>query len=257
MPCEYCGFINNADPSRPVPQIGVLPVNPSVDVFKSAEDYVASHPLITRGAVRRADMAVTGTYYMPVWNFSVRLTGQLSGERALFRADTTGKKVASAVLTGVLTSVLSSQTKGAVGRDAFRERTRVNELIEAPVVARRAAEFRIEPGRYRIATAMKEPYRGGLESMLAVELDAEEAAEIAKDEALDELRSRYSVLHEFNVTAEVVGEPELFYVPVAIVRYSFGQREYMAVVDRSSGRVLAGHRPLAKFGFTVRGRGET
>ncbi|HLI46701.1 MAG TPA: hypothetical protein VKU94_05850, partial [Geobacterales bacterium] len=68
--CSYCGFINNTDPSKTVPQIGILPAM-DIDAFKIAEDFIAKGIFVTRGAAKTANMRVTEDKYVPIWNLTI------------------------------------------------------------------------------------------------------------------------------------------------------------------------------------------
>jgi len=220
--CTYCGFVNNTDPSREIPQIGMLPEG-NVDAFKIAEDYVAKGIFVTRGAAKSANMRVVQDNYVPIWHFTVKLGGYIETVR---------------YETIYINKTPITRT--------IRQRYNISQTYEIPIIARRSAEFQPDFEKYKLPLGSKQPLKM-VASMLSIELDEDEAKSLAISKGLETLKKKYSNITVFNVTGEVVGKPEIIYVPILVVKYNWDEKEYFVAIDKSSGNVIAGTRPLVKF----------
>ncbi len=259
--CDYCGYINNVT-GEPPPKMGMLPALISgSEALNIAKSYAAKGILITRKMAEEAQWGEIILRYIPVWHVTVQLEGEVVGKKALVKTKDFKKQMVQELgmqaLGSVLSGVLGGGLGGRLGRTIAdrRERVRISEAIDVPVVARRAAEYQPDPGRYKIPLERKEPYRKTGEETLGAEIGMQEAMEKAKGLALEEVRSRFTLVSMFSVTAIPIGEPELIYAPWWFIRYVMGGREYSVIVDACSGAVLAGQRPWVPKGVIKRGRG--
>ncbi|MCX8203610.1 MAG: hypothetical protein N3H32_04770, partial [Nitrososphaeria archaeon] len=141
--------------------------------------------------------------------------------------------------------LLGAALGGKAGRTiADRERKEtVDELMQVPVVARRSAAYQPDPEAFRVPLERKLPFRRTGDEVLNAEMDEAEAVNFAKGTALETIRSRYTTLRKFDVSAFEAGEPELVYDPWWFVKYEMSGREFMVVVSGSTGNVIAGQRP--------------
>ena len=256
--CEYCGYTINLTGGS-LPPMAMLPVLvDGASAIEIAKDHVAKGILITKGMAERAEWGSIVLRYVPIWHVSVQVQGEVLGEKALVKAKSTKAKVLQEVALEAIGGFLG----GFFGRGARRAvadrwtRTAVSEVIEVPVVARRAAAFQPEPGAYKIPLERKEPFKKTGEETLGVEVSAQEAVEKAKAAALEEIKARFTTIAQFNVWATPVGEPELIYAPWWFVEYRMGGRSFSVIVDACTGKVLAGQRPWLPKGFLRRKKGE-
>jgi len=223
--CEYCGFVNNADASKPIPQIGILNAS-DIDAFKIAEDFIAKGIFVTRGAAKSANMRVVQDNYVPIWHIVVSLNGYV--ETLRYVTETIGKQVITRQI---------------------RQRFQIAETYEVPIIARANSEFQPDFEKYKLPLSSKQPLKY-VPNMLSVELDEKEASSIAISKALEHVKKRYSNIVTFNVNGNIVGSPELIYVPIVVVKYNWDKKEYFVAIDKSSGNVIAGTRPLVKFNIS-------
>jgi hypothetical protein len=246
--CNYCGFINNTTGEQP-PRYSMLSVSlTGAQALETAKNHLAKGILVTRGMAERAEWGSIVLRYIPNWAVTVQLDGDVEGKKALVKTKDAKGQVAQEVAMQALGGALGSIFGGA-GRGAGRalgdrtERMSVSEAMDVPVVARKAAEYQPDPGAYKIPLEKKEPFKKTGEETLNVEMNAREASERAKGLALQELRSRYTVVSRFSVLANPIGEPELIYSPWWFIEYRMGGKSYSMIVDGSNGSVVAGQRP--------------
>ncbi|RLI11100.1 hypothetical protein DRO33_04680 [Candidatus Bathyarchaeota archaeon] len=256
--CEYCGYTVNLTGGA-LPRMSMLPV--LVDggmAIEIAKDHVAKGVFITKGMAERAEWGSIVLRYIPIWHVSVQVQGEVLGEKALVKTKSTKGKILQEVALEAIGGFLG----GFLGRGARKAvadrwtRTAVSEVIEVPVVARRAVAFQPEPGAYKIPLERKEPFRKTGEETLGVEVSSQEAIEKAKAAALEEVKARFTTVAQFNVWASPVGEPELIYAPWWFVEYRMGGRSFSVIVDACTGKVLAGQRPWLPKGFLKRKKEE-
>jgi hypothetical protein len=255
--CNYCGFINNTTGEQP-PKYSMLAVSlAGSQALEVAKDHLAKGILITRGMAERAEWGSILLRYVPNWNVTIQLDGDIEGKRALTKSKNVKTQVAQEVALQALGGALGGIFGGA-GRGAGRaitdrtERISVSEAMDVPVVARKAAEYQPDPGAYKIPLEKKEPFKKTGEETLNVEINAQAASERAKGLAMQEIRSRYTFVSRFSVFANPIGEPELIYSPWWFIEYRMGGNSYSMIVDASNGSVVAGQRPWLPKGVTRR-----
>ncbi len=255
--CNYCGFINNTTGEQP-PKYSMLAVSlAGSQALEVAKDHLAKGILITRGMAERAEWGSILLRYVPNWNVTIQLDGDIEGKKALTKSKDVKTQVAQEIALQALGGALGSIFGGA-GRGAGRaitdrtERISVSEAMDVPVVARKAAEYQPDPGAYKIPLEKKEPFKKTGEETLNVEINAREASERAKGLAMQEIRSRYTFVSRFSVFANPIGEPELIYSPWWFIEYRMGGNSYSMIVDASNGSVVAGQRPWLPKGVTRR-----
>jgi len=256
--CEYCGYINNVTGENP-PRHSILPVIiDGTQALEIAKDHVAKGILVTRGMAERAEWGAIVLRYIPIWAVTVQLEGEIHGKKALVKTKDVKKQLAQEAAMQALGAALGGLF-GGIGRGAGRavadryERIMVSEAMDIPVVARRAAEYQPDPGAYKIPLERKEPFKKTGEETLNAEISSQEAVEKAKGLALQELRSRYTVVSRFSVGAYPVGEPELIHAPWWFIQYRMGGREFSVIIDACSGQVVAGQRPWLPRGVIKKG----
>jgi len=255
--CGYCGYVNNTTGEQP-PRYSMLPiVLGGSQALEMAKNHLAKGIFVTRGMAEGAEWGSIVLRYIPNWAVTVQLEGDLEGKKALIKTKDAKKQLAQEVAMKAIGGALGGLFGGA-GRgagEAIADRTEnisVSEAIDVPVVARKAAEYQPDPGAYKIPLEKKEPYKKTGEETLNVEIGAPEAAERAKGLALQELRSRYTVVSRFSVGAYPVGEPELIYMPWWFIEYRMGGKAYSMIVDACNGSVIAGQRPWLPKGVIKR-----
>jgi hypothetical protein len=246
--CNYCGYVNNTTGEQP-PRCSMLPILlTGSQVLEIAKNHVAKGILVTRGMTERAEWGAILLRYVPNWAVTVQLEGELEGKKALVKAKDTksqlAQEVAMQALGGALGSIFGGAGKGAGKALADRkERVSVSETMDVLVVARKAAQYQPDVGAYKIPLDRKEPFKKTGEETLNVEISAQEAKEKAKGLALQELRSRYTFVSDFDVAAYPMEEPELIYAPWWFIEYRMGGRSFSVIVDACNGNVIAGQRP--------------
>nr|MDO8134062.1 hypothetical protein [Candidatus Njordarchaeum guaymaensis] len=255
--CGYCGYVNNTTGEQP-PRYSMLPiVLGGSQALEMAKNHLAKGIFVTKGMAEGAEWGSIVLRYIPNWAVTIQLEGDLEGKKALIKTKDTKKQLAQEVamkaIGGALGGIFGGAGRGA--GEAIADRTEnisVSEAIDVPVVARKAAEYQPDPGAYKIPLEKKEPYKKTGEETLNVEIGAPEAAERAKGLALQELRSRYTVVSRFSVGAYPVGEPELIYMPWWFIEYRMGGKAYSMIVDACNGSVIAGQRPWLPKGVIKR-----
>jgi len=255
--CGYCGYVNNTTGEQP-PRYSMLPiVLGGSQALEMAKNHLAKGIFVTRGMAEGAEWGSIVLRYIPNWAVTVQLEGDLEGKKALIKTKDAKKQLAQEVAMKAIGGALGGLFGGA-GRgagEAIADRTEnisVSEAIDVPVVARKATEYQPDPGAYKIPLEKKEPFKKTGEETLNVEMGAQEAAEKAKGLALQELRSRYTVVSRFSVGAYPVGEPELIYMPWWFIEYRMGGKAYSMIVDACNGSVIAGQRPWLPKGVIKR-----
>jgi hypothetical protein len=246
--CNYCGYINNTTSEQP-PRYSMLPVvvNGS-QAMEIAKDHVGKGILVTRGMAERAEWGSIILRYVPNWAVTIQLDGNVEGKRALIKTKDTKGQVAQEVAMQALGSALGGLFGGA-GRGAGKalgdrtERMSVSEAMDVSVVARKAAEFQPDAGAYKIPLDKKEPFRKTGDETLNVEISDKAAAERAKSLALQQLRTRYTVVKQFSVGANPFDDSELIYSPWWFIEYRMGGRSFSVIIDACNGSVIAGQRP--------------
>ena len=242
--CDYCGYINNPTGEQP-PRYSMLPVDVSgSESLKIAQDHVGKGILVTRGMAERADWGAMILRYIPIWNVPTQLEGTVEGRRGLVKTKGAKGKVAQDIALNALAAGLGGIFGGGKVKASDRvESVSVSEVVDASVIARKAPEYQPDVGTCKFPLNKKEPFRKTGEETLNVEISAKEAAERAKNLALEEVKSRYTAIRKFKVTARSAGEPELIYAPWWFIEYNMGGRAYSVIVDACSGCVVAGQRP--------------
>jgi hypothetical protein len=242
--CDYCGYINNPSGEQP-PRYSMLPVDVNgSESLKIAQDHVGKGILVTRGMAERADWGAMILRYIPIWNAPTQLEGNVEGRRGLVKTKGAKGKVAQDIALNALAAGLGGIFGGRRGKASDRvESVSVNEVVDASVVARKAPEYQPDVGACKFPLNKKEAFKKTGEETLNVEISAKEAAERAKTLALEEVKSRYTAIRKFNVTARSAGEPELIYAPWWFIEYNMGGRAFSVIVDACSGCVIAGQRP--------------
>jgi hypothetical protein len=242
--CDYCGYINNLTGEQP-PRYSMLPVDVNgSESLKFAQDHVGKGILVTRGMAERADWGAMILRYIPIWNVPTQLEGNIEGRRGLVKTKGAKGKVAQDIALNALAAGLGGIFGGGRGQAFDRiESVSVNEVVDASVVARKAPEYQPDVGTCKFPLNKKEPFKKTGEETLNVEISAKEAMERAKTLGLEEVKSRYTTIRKFNVTARPAGEPELIYSPWWFIEYNMGGRAYSVIVDAYSGCVVAGQRP--------------
>ena len=246
--CEYCGYINNVTGGKP-PKCSMLPVLVNgTEAIKKAKDFVGKGIFITKGMAESAEWGAIFLRYVPIWNVSIQLNGEIVGEKALIKTKDAKKQIAQEVameIFGAALGGLLGRPGRAVGRAIAdrRECVHVSEIMEVPVVARKGAQYQPDPGAYKIPLERKEAFRRTGDKTLNAEISVDEAIEKAKAIALQDLRARYTTVFKFNVNAELVGEPELIYAPWWFIEYRMGGERFWVVIDACNGCVIAGKRP--------------
>jgi len=256
--CNYCGYINNTTGEQP-PRYSMLPV--VVDGSKAmeiAKDHVAKGILVTRGMAERAEWGSIVLRYVPNWAVTVQLNGYVEGKRALIKTKSAKGQVAQEVairaIGGALGGLFGGAGKGAGNALADRtERMSISETMDVSIVARKAAEFQPDAGAYKIPLDKKEPFRKTGDETLNVEISDKAAAERAKSLALQQLRTRYTVVKQFSVGANPFDDSELIYSPWWFIEYRMGGKSFSVIVDACNGSVIAGQRPWLPKG-TTKGR---
>ncbi|MCS7126962.1 MAG: hypothetical protein NZ953_01015 [Thaumarchaeota archaeon] len=239
--CGYCGYANNPTGEKP-PRMSMVPM--SVDgsaAMRIAQDFAAKGILVTKGMVERASWGEIWSAYVPIWVVPVRVRGEVIGERGLVKTKSEVAKVAQEIGLELLGAALGGKA-GRTIADRERKET-VDELMQVPVVARRSAAYQPDPEAFRVPLERKLPFRRTGDEVLNAEMDEAEAVNFAKGTALETIRSRYTTLRKFDVSAFEAGEPELVYDPWWFVKYEMSGREFMVVVSGSTGNVIAGQRP--------------
>ena len=246
--CNYCGYVNNTTGEQP-PRCSMLPILlTGSQTLEIAKNHVAKGILVTRGMAERAEWGAIVLRHVPNWAVTVQLEGDLEGKKALVKAkDTKGQlaqEVAMQALGGALGSIFGGAGKGAGKALTDRtERVSVNETMDVLVVARKAAQYQPDVGAYKIPLDRKAPFKKTGEETLNVEISAQEAKEKAKGLALQELRSRYTFVSQFDVAAYPMEEPELIYAPWWFIEYRMGGKSFSVIIDACNGSVIAGQRP--------------
>jgi hypothetical protein len=242
--CSYCGYINNPTGEQP-PRYSMLPVDVNgTESLKIAQDHVGKGILVTRGMAERADWGAIILRYIPIWNVPTQLEGNVEGRRGLVKTKGTKGKVAQDIALNALATGLGGIFGGGKVNASDRvESVSVSELMDISVVARKAPEYQPDVGTCKFPLNKKEAFRKTGEETLNVEISAKEATERAKPLALEEVKSRYTAIRKFNVTARPAGEPELIYSPWWFIEYNMGGKAYSVIVDACSGCVVAGQRP--------------
>jgi hypothetical protein len=256
--CNYCGYVNNTTGEQP-PRYSMLPV--VVDGSKAmeiAKDHVAKGILVTRGMAERAEWGSIVLRYVPNWAVTVQLNGYVEGKRALIKTKSAKGQVAQEVairaIGGALGGLFGGAGKGAGDALADRtERMSISETMDVSIVARKAAEFQPDAGAYKIPLDKKEPFRKTGDETLNVEISDKAAAERAKSLALQQLRTRYTVVKQFSVGANPFDDSELIYSPWWFIEYRMGGRSFSVIIDACNGSVIAGQRPWLPKG-TTKGR---
>jgi len=256
--CNYCGYINNTTGEQP-PRYSMLHV--VVDGSKAmeiAKDHVAKGILVTRGMAERAEWGSIVLRYVPNWAVTVQLNGYVEGKRALIKTKSAKGQVAQEVairaIGGALGGLFGGAGKGAGNALADRtERMSISETMDVSIVARKAAEFQPDAGAYKIPLDKKEPFRKTGDETLNVEISDKAAAERAKSLALQQLRTRYTVVKQFSVGANPFDDSELIYSPWWFIEYRMGGKSFSVIVDACNGSVIAGQRPWLPKG-TTKGR---
>jgi hypothetical protein len=256
--CNYCGYVNNTTGEQP-PRYSMLPV--VVDGSKAmeiAKDHVAKGILVTRGMAERAEWGSIVLRYVPNWAVTVQLNGYVEGKRALIKTKSAKGQVAQEVairaIGGALGGLFGGAGKGAGDALADRtERMSISETMDVSIVARKAAEFQPDAGAYKIPLDKKEPFRKTGDETLNVEISDKAAAERAKSLALQQLRTRYTVVKQFSVGANPFDDSELIYSPWWFIEYRMGGKSFSVIVDACNGSVIAGQRPWLPKG-TTKGR---
>jgi hypothetical protein len=256
--CNYCGYVNNTTGEQP-PRYSMLPV--VVDGSKAmeiAKDHVAKGILVTRGMAERAEWGSIVLRYVPNWAVTVQLNGYVEGKRALIKTKSAKGQVAQEVairaIGGALGGLFGGAGKGAGNALADRtERMSISETMDVSIVARKAAEFQPDADAYKIPLDKKEPFRKTGDEALNVEISDKAAAERAKSLALQQLRTRYTVVKQFSVGANPFDDSELIYSPWWFIEYRMGGRSFSVIIDACNGSVIAGQRPWLPKG-TTKGR---
>jgi len=246
--CNYCGYVNNTTGEQP-PRCSMLPILlTGSQVLEIAKNHVAKGIFVTRGMAEKAEWGAILLRYVPNWAVTVQLEGELEGKKALVKAKDTksqlAQEVAMQALGGALGSIFGGAGKGAGKALADRkEMVSVSEAMDVFVVARKAAQYQPDVGAYKIPLDRKEPFKKTGEETLNVEISAQEAKEKAKGLALQELRSRYTFVSQFDVAAYPIEEPELIYAPWWFIEYRMGGKSFSVIIDACNGSVIAGQRP--------------
>jgi hypothetical protein len=238
--CNYCGYINNPTGEQP-PRYSMLPVG--VNGSKSleiAKDHVGKGILVTRGMAERAEWGAIILRYIPIWNVPTQFEGQVEGRRGLVKTKSAKGQVAQDIALNALAGIFGGRRVQPSDR---LESTSVNETMDVSVIARKAPEYQPDVGTCKFPLNKKESFRKTGEETLNVEISAKEAAERAKTLGLEEVKSRYTAIRKFTVTARPAGEPELIYAPWWFIEYNMGGKAYSVIVDACSGCVVAGQRP--------------
>ncbi|MEN3048237.1 MAG: hypothetical protein ABDH63_05595 [Candidatus Caldarchaeales archaeon] len=239
--CEYCGYANNVTGEQP-PRISMVPM--SVDgnaAMRIAMDFAAKGILVTKGMVERASWGEIWSAYVPVWVVPVKVYGEVVGERGLVRAKSEAARMAQEIGLELLGAALGGRAGRAIA-DRERRET-VDELMQVPVVARRSTAYQPDVMAFSVPLERKMPFRRTGDVVLNAEMGRAEAVDAAKGIALETVRSRYTTLRKFDVSAYEAGEPELVYDPWWFVKYEMSGRQFMVVVSGSTGNVIAGQRP--------------
>jgi len=242
--CNYCGYINNPTGEQP-PRYSMLPVDVNgSESLEIAKDHVGKGILVTKGMAERADWGAIILRYIPIWNVPTQLEGNVEGRRGLMKTKGAKGKVAQDIALNALAAGLGGIFGGGRGQASDRvESVSVSELMDVSVIARKAPEYQPDVGTCKFPLNKKESFRKTGEETLNVEISAKEATERAKTLGLEEVKSRYTAIRKFNVTARPAGEPELIYSPWWFIEYNMGGRAYSVIVDACSGCVVAGQRP--------------
>jgi hypothetical protein len=246
--CNYCGYVNNTTGEQP-PRYSMLPV--VVDGSKAmeiAKDHVAKGVLVTRGMAERAEWGSIILRYVPNWAVTIQLNGYVEGKRAIMKTKSAKGQVAQEVafraMGGALGGLFGGAGKGAGEALVDRtERMSISETMDVSIVARKAAEFQPDAGAYKIPLDKKEPFRKTGDETLNVEISDKAAAERAKSLALQQLRTRYTVVKQFSVGANPFDDSELIYSPWWFIEYRMGGKSFSVIVDACNGSVIAGQRP--------------
>jgi hypothetical protein len=238
--CDYCGYINNPTGEQP-PRNSMLPVDVNgSESLKIAQDHVGKGILVTKGMAERADWGAMILRYIPIWNVPTQLEGNVEGRKGLIKTKSAKGQVAQDIALNALVGIFGG---GKVKASDRLEWTSVNETMDVSVVARKAPEYQPDVGACKFPLNKKEAFRKTGEETLNVEIGAKEATERAKPLGLEEVKSRYTAIRKFNVTARPAGEPELIYSPWWFIEYNMGGKAYSVIVDACSGCVVAGQRP--------------
>jgi hypothetical protein len=238
--CNYCGYINNPTGEQP-PRYSMLPVDVNGSAsLEIAKDHVGKGILVTRGMAERAEWGAIILRYIPIWNVPTQFEGQVEGRRGLVKTKSVKGQVAQDIALNALAGIFGGRRVQPSDR---LELTSANETMDVSVIARKAPEYQPDVGACKFPLNKKEPFRKTDEETLNVEISAKEAAERAKNLGLEEVKSRYTAIRKFNVTARPAGEPELIYAPWWFIEYNMGGKAYSVIVDACSGCVVAGQRP--------------
>jgi hypothetical protein len=238
--CDYCGYINNPTGEQP-PRYSMLPVDVNgSESLEIAKDHVGKGILVTRGMAERAEWGAIILRYIPIWNVPTQFEGQVEGRRGLVKTKSVKGQVAQDIALNALAGIFGGRRVQPSDR---LELTSANETMDVSVIARKAPEYQPDVGACKFPLNKKEPFRKTDEETLNVEISAKEAAERAKNLGLEEVKSRYTAIRKFNVTARPAGEPELIYAPWWFIEYNMGGKAYSVIVDACSGCVVAGQRP--------------
>jgi hypothetical protein len=238
--CDYCGYINNPTGEQP-PRYSMLPVDINgSESLEIAKDHVGKGILVTRGMAERAEWGAIILRYIPIWNVPTQFEGQVEGRRGLVKTKSVKGQVAQDIALNALAGIFGGRRMQPSER---LELTSVNETMDVSIIARKAPEYQPDVGACKFPLNKKESFRKTSEETLNVEISAEEATERAKALGLEEVKSRYTAVRRFNVTACPAGEPELIYAPWWFIEYNMGGKAYSVIIDACSGCVVAGQRP--------------
>ena len=238
--CDYCGYINNPTGEQP-PRFSMLPVDVNgSESLEIAKDHVGKGILVTRGMAERAEWGAIILRYIPIWSVPTQFDGQVEGRRGLVKTKSVKGQVAQDIALNALAGIFGGRRMQP--SDRF-ELTSINEMMDVSVIARKAPEYQPDVGDCKFPLNKKESFRKTGEETLNVEISAKEAMERAKALGLEEVKSRYTAIRKFNVTARTAGEPELIYAPWWFIEYNMGGKAYSVIIDACSGCVVAGQRP--------------
>lgn len=248
--CEYCGTavtLSGAGWKQVMKQMMVMNKVNSDQALEVGKKWL-DEGILRRNVGARAEVINTYMKYVPYWVVPTAVDARYSGTRGsgLGQIKSGSSKGAGGFLKGLAGAAFERQMSGGKQHNV---NDRLQKSYNVPVVAVRGlALFELEDYEFRPESKAlfdKNKLDKGIEIM-GGDITEQEAMDRAKAFASgrteQEVRAKMDYLASLQ-TDVVTHEGELLYVPVWFFEYKFKEKNYFALVDGASARVMKGERP--------------